>query len=236
MRSTLPSSETSTSTGRATSRSAATRSACTRSRSATTTSAPSLAMSRGVASPMPLPAPVTIATLLSRRFTRRVSQPRRASLAAVSATRVRGSGVVMLSLRMLSIECFSGFPDLLDDDVAVSDLDDLLDARVFVTGRDHEVIALVRDGSVLARNDLDRLEAARSVALAVEGNAPGDAEARSALLDALVDTPEHLLVPRCAFGEVHAGGVPRWAHLPHVGPSAPQDVEVQRRAPNRLGP
>ena len=132
----------------------------------------------------------------------------------------------MLSLRMLSIECFPRFPDLLDDDVAVSDLDDLLDPRVCVAGRDHEVIALVRDGSVLARNDLDGLEAARSVALAVEGNGPGDAEARSTFLDALVDAPEYLLVPRCAFGEVHAGGVPRQGLLPHVVRPVPQDVEA----------
>src|SRR5207244_7025114 len=45
----------------------ATRSASVRLISATTTDAPSRAISRAVASPMPLPAPVTIATLPSRR-------------------------------------------------------------------------------------------------------------------------------------------------------------------------
>ena len=52
----------------------ATRSASARFRSATTTNAPSRAISRAVASPIPLPAPVTIATLPSSRFMRRVSQ------------------------------------------------------------------------------------------------------------------------------------------------------------------
>src|SRR5881397_3872484 len=64
---TLDSSETSTSAATALPSSPATRSAADLSMSATTTDAPSCAISRAVASPMPLPAPVTIATLPSRR-------------------------------------------------------------------------------------------------------------------------------------------------------------------------
>src|SRR5205814_9224351 len=67
MRTTLGSSETSTSTATALPSSPATRSASVPLISATTTEAPSRAIRRAVASPMPLPAPVTIATLPSRR-------------------------------------------------------------------------------------------------------------------------------------------------------------------------
>src|SRR5436190_21472190 len=71
MRTTLASSETSTSMATALPSSAATRSASAPLISATTTEAPSRAIRRAVASPMPLPAPVTIATLLSSRPTGR---------------------------------------------------------------------------------------------------------------------------------------------------------------------
>src|SRR6266566_1275626 len=67
MRTTLGSSETSTSAATALRSSPATRSASVPLMSATTTEAPSRAIRRAVASPMPLPAPVTIATLPSRR-------------------------------------------------------------------------------------------------------------------------------------------------------------------------
>jgi hypothetical protein len=67
MRTTLGSSDTSTSATTALPSPPATRSAADPSMSATTTDAPSCAISRAVASPMPLPAPVTIATLPSRR-------------------------------------------------------------------------------------------------------------------------------------------------------------------------
>src|SRR5947208_3223704 len=68
MRTTLGSSETSTSAATAlVPSSPATRSASAPLISATTTDAPSRSISRAVASPMPLPAPVTIATLPSRR-------------------------------------------------------------------------------------------------------------------------------------------------------------------------
>jgi hypothetical protein len=69
MRTMLDSSEMSTSAAIAFSSPAATRSAAALSMSATTTDAPSRTIKRAVASPIPLPAPVTIATLPSRRPT-----------------------------------------------------------------------------------------------------------------------------------------------------------------------
>jgi hypothetical protein len=70
-------------------------------------------------------------------------------------------------------------------------------------GSDDEVVAPFKELSVFGGPQLDRLEAAAAVALAVKPRRRRDPVHLDAGLDPLVHLPEDLLVPRCPLGEVH---------------------------------
>lgn len=62
--------------------------------------------------------------------------------------------------------CLAG---LLDDEVAGVPLDDVFDARLFVSGYDDEACAVRRDPVVFRGRKLDRLQTRFGRALAMEG-------------------------------------------------------------------
>jgi len=107
-------------------------------------------------------------------------------------------------VRVLPIKRLPGLPDLLHHPVTVPLLLEALDPRICMIGGDDEVIAPLKELSVLGGPQLDRLEAATAVALAMKPCRRLDPVQLGAGLDPLVDLPEDLLVPRCPLGEVHA--------------------------------
>ena len=111
----------------------------------------------------------------------------------------------MLLLRMISVDLRPGFADFFDDDELLMVFDNALDRSIFVPWDQHETEALSRDEFVLRWTNFDRAEARCASAFAVKREGRLDPVLPSAFLDALIDFPEDLLVPRRPFSKVHAG-------------------------------
>jgi hypothetical protein len=110
----------------------------------------------------------------------------------------------MALLRVVAIELLSGFPDLLDDEMAGMCFDDELDRRVFMPRHDDEAIPLACDALILGRADLHRLEARGTATFTVIRNGCVDVVELHAPFDLLVDAAKDFLVARSALREVHA--------------------------------
>jgi hypothetical protein len=111
-------------------------------------------------------------------------------------------------VRMLPVECLPRLPYLLHHPVAVPLLQQALHPRICMIRSNDEVVATLEQLPVFAGPQLDHLEAAAAVALAVEPLRRLDPVQLSARLDPFVDAPKHLLVPRSPLGEVHRRTVP----------------------------
>lgn len=112
---------------------------------------------------------------------------------------------MMVLLRVVLVDLLAGLAGLLDDKEVVFALDDSLDTRVFMSGEDDEVVALLDDRLVAGGRKLDRLETGSATALAVERQGGGYAMLLSAVLDPLIHVAEDFFVARRSFSEVHAG-------------------------------
>jgi hypothetical protein len=109
----------------------------------------------------------------------------------------------MVSLRMIAVYLLPRFSDLLDNEKVVFSLDNPFDARLFMSGDDDEVVALLHDGCVAGGRNLDRLDTATTTALAVKGQGSRDVMLLCARLDPFVHVAEDFLVARRSFSEVH---------------------------------
>jgi hypothetical protein len=110
---------------------------------------------------------------------------------------------MVVSLRVVVVYLLPSFPDLLDDEELAFGHDDPLNLRLLVPREDDEVVALTDDGGIALVRKLDRLQAGRAAALAMERQGSRDAVPLPALFDPLVHIAEGFLVSRRAFSEVH---------------------------------
>jgi len=111
-------------------------------------------------------------------------------------------------VRVLPVECLPRLPDLLHHPVAVPLLQHALDPWICMIRSDDEVVATLEQLPVIAGPQLDHLEAAAAVALAVEPLRRLDPVQLGTRLDPFVDAPKDLLVPGSPRGEVHGRTVP----------------------------
>ena len=106
-------------------------------------------------------------------------------------------------LRVITVDLFASFADLLDNDEVATAFNDSLDLRLFVA-RDHqEVVAHAHVAFVIRGTDVDGLETGTLPAFAMEAKRSRDVVSLCAFLDSLVDPAKDLFVAGCAVGEVH---------------------------------
>jgi hypothetical protein len=106
-------------------------------------------------------------------------------------------------LWVVVVYLLASLADLLDNEEVAFGLDDPLDLWLFMSRDDDEVVALLNDGRVAGRRDLDGLDTGAGAALAVEGQGIGDVVLLCTLFDPFVDVAEDLFVACRSFSEVH---------------------------------
>src|SRR2546423_5398896 len=163
------------------------------SRNATSVAAPSAEIGRSGA------------LSLSRSLTRRRQHPMcRLPLRAWPKRHlIRPFLAVVVLLRVIAIDLVACLTDLLHDKKLRLALQDSFDLGFFVSWDHDEPVALAHDRLVPARWNLDRFNAGRAAALAVEGQPARYGVLLGALLDPPIDIAEDLLVASGSFSEVH---------------------------------
>ena len=116
----------------------------------------------------------------------------------------------MAAARVFAFDLGARFSDLLNDEVRGMSFDHGLDTCLLVAGDQHEARSACRDPVILRRRELDRLDATRRGALAMERERLAHPMLPGACLDPLVDGAKHLFVVRRTFREVHSARI-----LPH---------------------
>lgn len=115
----------------------------------------------------------------------------------------------MRPLGVILIELLASLADLLDDQKTLVALDDALNLRLLVAGRDDEPVTLPENPLVLGRPQLDLLEACGLSALAVERHRAVNSVKPGAVLDLLVDFTHDLLVSSRSLRKSHIWIIPR---------------------------
>jgi hypothetical protein len=116
----------------------------------------------------------------------------------------------MAATRVFAFDLDARFSDLLNDEVRGMSFDHGLDTCLLVAGDQHKARGVRRDPVILRRCKLDRLDATRRGALAMERERLAHTMLPGACLDPLVDGAKHLFVVRHTFREVHSACI-----LPH---------------------
>lgn len=110
-------------------------------------------------------------------------------------------------LRVLPLERLPSLPDLFHHRVALAVLHQALDLRIRMPWSDDELVAMLEQISVGSRMQLDHLETACVVALAVEPPERLDVVHLGSGLDQFVDASKNLLVAGSPLSEVHPATV-----------------------------
>lgn len=93
---------------------------------------------------------------------------------------------MVVLLRMVAVYLFSRLSDLFHDEEVRFTFYDPFDLWLFVAGNHNEVVALLHDGLIAGRRNLDRLKARRATALAVKGQRSRDVMLLCSRVDAFV--------------------------------------------------
>jgi hypothetical protein len=143
----------------------------------------------------------------------------------------------MSQTRVFALDLGASLSDLLNDDVRGMSFDHGFDACLLVAGDEHEARGVRSDPIIVRRCELDRLEAARRAALAVEWEWLAHTMLLGACLDPLIDGAKHLFVSRRSFREVHGSILPHGPISYPSGDAWPARAglrSLRRRAQNPL--
>ena len=115
---------------------------------------------------------------------------------------------VVVRLWMVAIDLFPRLANLFDNEEVGLGLDDPFNPRLFVAGDYDEAVTTPHNLLVSSGRDLDRVKARHAVALAMEGQRPGEGVQFGARRDPLIHVLEDLFVAGGSLSEVHRRDYP----------------------------